>query len=321
MTGSSERKPDYLQAGIEKLPASARGGVVAIGNFDGVHLGHRGVLDAALAIAKDKEIPALALTFEPHPRTYFRPDRPVFRLTPGPMKARLLAGLGFDYVIEQTFDETFAATPAGEFIDELLAGGLGARHVVTGQDFHFGRNRQGTPDFLREKAGRHGIEVSQVGPVRDSTGEIISSTRIRDALTDGAIERANALLGRPWSVAGRVLEGKRLGRKLGFPTANLSLPPQTRLHQGIYAVQVGGTGPKLRNGVASFGTRPTFDDGALLLETFVFDFDGDLYGKEIEIVFHAFLRPEQKFDSAEALVEQMNTDALRARAELAVRTR
>jgi riboflavin kinase / FMN adenylyltransferase len=321
MTQSSKRTPLLQLTDVASLPDLGRGGVVAIGNFDGVHLGHRGVLDSALAIAKKRRIPALALTFEPHPRTYFLPDRPVFRLTPGPMKARLLAGLGFDFVIEQTFDSAFAATKAGDFIDILLAGQLEAAHVVTGQDFHFGRNRKGTPDFLRENATRHGIEVSQVAPVLDPSGEIISSTRIRDALADGAIERANALLGRPWSVAGEVISGQKLGRELGFPTANLELPPQTRLRQGIYAVQIGGIGPGLPGGVASFGRRPTFDNGAVLLETFVFDFDGDLYGKEIEIIFHAFLRREEKFENAGALVGQMHRDAQRARAELAARTR
>lgn len=300
-----------------QMDASLRGGAVAIGNFDGVHRGHRAVLDAALGRAHGAGCPALALTFEPHPRTFFKPSEPVFRLTPPARKVELLRQLGFDAVVSQPFGADFARLTAEEFVEDYLARRLGARIVVSGEDFHFGKGRLGTPQFLREHGARLGIEVISVEPVRDETGEIISSTRIRQALAQGDVAQANALLGRTYSVRGTVISGQKLGRTLGFPTANLALPGETELRHGIYAVRVRLGDGVWRDGVASYGRRPTFDNGEALLESFLFDFSGDLYGQTIEVALCEWLRPELKFDSAEALVVQMRQDEAQARAFLA----
>ncbi len=300
----------------DKLPEHLRRGVVAIGNFDGVHLGHRGVLDEALRQAASLGAPALALTFEPHPRTFFRPQTPLFRLTPPAEKARLLRQLGFAGMVEKRFDEQFSMMPASSFVYRLLGQELRARHAVAGFDFHFGKDRFGTPQFLKDRAGEMKIGVSLVDPVRDASGEVISSTRIRNALADGDIAAANGLLGRPFRVSGPVIEGKQLGRTLGYPTANMELPQEATLRHGIYAVRVFRADGSAHDGVASYGRRPTFDNGAALLESFLFDFAGDLYGEELAVEFHAFLRGEEKFDSVEALVSQMNEDSRRARAAL-----
>lgn len=298
------------------LPGRLKGGVVAIGNFDGVHLGHRAVLDRALVIAQNEQVPAIVLTFEPHPRTVFRPDNPVFRLTPVPLKANILRDLGFDAIVEQTFDREFSQMQAADFVEKLLGEGLGACHVVTGHDFHFGKGRQGTPRFLADQASASGISVTLVEPQRDQDGEIISSTRIRDALACGNIMLANRLSGRPWFVRGAVIAGKQLGRTLGYPTANMMLPAEAGLRLGIYAVRVRLANGAVHDGVASFGRRPTFDNGETLLETFLFDFSDDLYGMEIEVEFHGFLRGEEKFESAEDLIAQMDRDCVGARAVL-----
>jgi len=256
------------------------------------------------------------LTFEPHPRTFFRPQSPVFRLTPPAQKARLMRQLGFDAMIEKRFDEQFSAMPASSFVYRLLGQELRARHVVAGEDFHFGKDRFGTPHFLKDRAAEMKIGVTLVEPVRDASGAVISSTRIRNALAAGEIEVANSLLGYSWRISGTVIEGKQLGRTLGYPTANIALPPETTLAHGIYAVRVfraDGTG---HDGVASYGRRPTFDNGEALLESFLFDFAGDLYGEELSVEFHAYLRGEEKFDSVGALVVQMDEDSRRARAVL-----
>lgn len=295
------------------LPASLARGVVAIGNFDGVHRGHRAVLDAALAQADLLVSPAIVLTFEPHPRTFFAPQTPVFRLTPPEEKARLLREMGFAAMIERRFDEAFSQMPASSFVYRLLGQELRVRHAVAGMDFHFGKARFGTPQFLRERAGEMNIGVTLVEPVFDEAGVMISSTRIRQALGEGAIAAANALLGRPWLVRGEVIAGKQLGRTLGYPTANMALPAETGLRHGIYAVTVVRADGGIHNGVASYGRRPTFDNGQALLESHLFDFSSDLYGEMIGVEFHAFLRGEEKFDTAHALVGQMDRDSASAR--------
>ncbi len=295
------------------LPDNLRGGVVAIGNFDGVHLGHRAVLDRALAIGNEEKIPTIVLTFEPHPRTVFRPETPVFRLTPVPLKANIMRDLGFDAVVEHEFDREFSQMPAADFVTQLLGDGLGASHIVTGHDFHFGKGREGTPQFLTEKAPANGMAVNLVEPFLDGDGEIISSTRIRDALAAGNLALANRLSGRPWYVRGSVVAGKQLGRTLGYPTANILLPATARLRQGIYAVRARLANGEVHDGVASFGRRPTFDNGEVILETYIFDFSEDIYGMEIEIEFHGFLRDEEKFESKDALIAQMDRDCKHAR--------
>jgi riboflavin kinase / FMN adenylyltransferase len=300
------------------LPQRLEGGVVAIGNFDGVHRGHRAVLDRALDIAKTLGKPALVLTFEPHPRTVFAPDSPVFRLTPAPVKARLLAALGFDAVAEQRFSREFANHTADAFIETVLLSGLKAAHVVTGFDFHFGKGRQGGPAFLMDAGKRLGFDVTLVDAFRDEGASVVSSSRIRDCLAEGDASQAAGLLGYRYTVSAPVISGKQLGRTLGFPTANMELAAENRLAHGIYAVRFRLADGTLKDGVASFGRRPTVDsDGAPLLETYVFDFNGDLYGQTCDVSFFGFLRGEMKFDGLEPLMVQMRQDEAEARALLA----
>lgn len=302
----------------EPLPDNLKGGVVAIGNFDGVHRGHRAVLDRALELARARNIPVLALTFEPHPRTVFRPETPVFRLTPAPVKARLLAAEGFQSVIEYPFDRDFAQRSAEDFVKSVLVDWLGASAVVTGFDFHFGKGREGGPAFLMEAGRRHGFDVTLVDAFRDEGADVVSSSRIRELLLQGDVVGAAGLLGYRYTVEAEVIGGQKLGRTLGYPTANMALPPETGLKPGIYAVRFRRMDGRLYDGVASFGYRPTVtDNGAALLETFVFDFSGDLYGELCSVSFFGHLRDELKFDGLEPLVAQIKRDEEEARALLA----
>jgi len=299
------------------LPAHLRGGVVAIGNFDGVHRGHQSVLERALTEARRSGVPALVLTFEPHPRKVFRPEVPLFVLTPPPMKARLLAALGFAALVEQPFTRNFASLSAEAFVTDVLEKTLGISHAVTGFDFHFGKDRQGGPAFLMAAGERHGFGVTLVDAFRDEGAEVVSSSRIRELLAEGKVEEAAGLLGYRFTVEAEVIGGQQLGRTLGFPTANMRLSPEAGLKEGIYAVRFRRADGVLRDGVASFGRRPTVDDnGAPLLETYVFDFSGDLYGETCQVSFFSFLRPELKFDGLDALVAQIKKDEAEARALL-----
>ncbi len=305
-------------ADLKDLPAARRGGVVAIGNFDGVHRGHQSVLEPALEIARRERVPALVLTFEPHPRQVFRPDVPLFRLTPAPMKAELLGALGFDVVVEQHFDRAFSGLSPQEFVSSVLVAGLGITHVVTGFDFHFGKNRGGTPELLAAAGKENGFGVTVVDAYADEGGAVISSSRIRGLLGKGEVAEAAGLLGYRHTVEAEVSGGQKLGRTLGFPTANMALPPETDLRHGIYAVRFRRADGTLHNGVASFGRRPTVtEEGAPLLETFLFDFDGDLYGETCSVSLFSFLRGEEKFDGLDPLVAQMKRDEAEARALLA----
>ena len=300
------------------VPEPLRGGVVAIGNFDGVHRGHQAVLDRALQEAAWRGVPAVVLTFQPHPRTVFRPDVPLFILTPPPMKARLIQALGFAAVVEYPFDRDFAGQSAEDFITKVLDADLGISHAVTGFDFHFGKNRQGGPAYLMEAGERHGFGVTLVDAFRDEGSEVVSSSRIRALLEEGLVAEAAGLLGYRYTVEASVIQGKQLGRTLGYPTANMALPETTALKHGIYAVRLRRADGSLHDGVASFGRRPTVDDsGEPLLETFVFDFSDDLYGETCEVSFFGFLRGEEKFDGLDALVAQMKHDEAEARALLA----
>ncbi|ESY09337.1 bifunctional riboflavin kinase/FAD synthetase [Mesorhizobium sp. C386A] len=300
------------------LPPHLRGGVVAIGNFDGVHRGHQAVLDRALAEAGRRGVPALVLTFDPHPRKVFRPDMPLFVLTPPPMKARLLSHLGFAALVEQPFTRAFAGLSAEAFVTDVLETNLGITHAVTGFDFHFGKDRQGGPAFLMAAGERHGFGVTLVDAFRDEGAEVVSSSRIRALLCEGEVAEAAGLLGYRFTVESEVIGGQQLGRTLGFPTANMRLSPEATLKEGIYAVRFRRADGTLYDGVASFGRRPTVDDnGAPLLETFVFDFAGDLYGEICDVSFFGFMRPEVKFDGLDALVAQMKRDEAEARALLA----
>ena len=294
-------------------PPPVSGAVAAIGNFDGVHLGHRHLLEVTKGEADRLGLPAAVLTFEPHPRDYFRPDAPAFRLTSERVKAKVLAALGIDLVLVKRFDGDLAGTSARDFVFRILRDELALKAIVIGGDFHFGRGREGTPAILTALGEEAGIAV-HVQDMIEGQGAPVSSTRIRDALAAGAVRTANAFLGYRWFVEGEVRHGEKLGRTLGFPTANIALPPGTLLRHGIYAVRVAIAPGIVHDGVASFGRRPTFDDGAPLFETFLFDFQGDLYGRRIEIELLDWIRPEEKFASAEALVAAMQDDATKARA-------
>ena len=312
--------PAATTFGLDRpLPDRLRGAHVAIGNFDGVHRGHQAVLSATLDRAHAAGRPALALTFEPHPRSFFRPDLPVFRLTPPEAKARLVRALGLDGLVVATFDAEFARLPAETFVTDVLVDRLGLSGATIGWDFQFGRGREGTPAFLDDAGRRHGFTVDVVDPFSCEGGEPVSSSRIRAALESGDLAEAAGLLGYRWFVEGTVVGGDRRGRDLGFPTANIRLPDDCRLAHGVYAVTFAVDGV-LREGVANWGRRPQFDDGAPVLETFVFDFTGDLYGKRAEIAFVSRLRPEARFPSVADLVAQMHRDVAEARAVLAARS-
>lgn len=302
---------------LADFPASLRGGVVAIGNFDGVHRGHQAVLSEALRRRPSDAMPATALTFEPHPRTVFQPDHPVFRLTPAPLKARLIGAMGFAAIVELPFTREFAQNTAAEFVQNTLVDSLGIRHIVTGFNFHFGKARQGSPEYLRDVGGQFGFGVSVVEPFGDENTTLISSSRIRECLGLGDVVEASGLLGYHYSVEAQIIRGKQLGRELGFPTANMELPPQTGLKPGIYAVRFRRADGSMHDGVASFGRRPTVEeDGPVLLETFIFDFDEDLYGEICSVSFFAHLRDEVKFDGLDPLIKQMEIDSEEARSAL-----
>jgi riboflavin kinase / FMN adenylyltransferase len=292
-----------------------RGAVVAMGNFDGVHLGHRAVIEAALRMGRAHGKPALAVTFEPHPRSFFSPNSPQFRLTDEAAKLRLLAGTGLAGAVVMSFDKRRAGTTAQDFIHQDLIGRLGISGIAVGYDFHFGKGRVGSPSLLVSEAPRLGIEVDVQAHV-DIEERPVSSSTIRMALAEGQISDATAMLGGPWFVTGEVIHGEKRGRDLGYPTANIRLDKNCGLKHGIYAVRV-GRGDLLFDGVASFGRRPTFDNGAPLLEVFLFDFTGDLYGAALDVAFIGFIRDELKFDSVAALVAQMDDDTAKARAALA----
>ena len=305
----------------DTTPAAAipKGTVVAMGNFDGVHLGHRAVITAALQMGRAHGRPALAVTFEPHPRSFFSPNTPQFRLTDEAGKLRLLAGTGLAGAVVMTFDKTRAGTTAQDFIHHDLIERLGISGIAVGYDFHFGKGRVGSPSLLVNEAPRLGIEVD-VQPHIDIEERPVSSSAIRMALAEGQIAEAAAMLGGPWFVTGEVIHGEKRGRELGYPTANMRLDRDCGLRHGIYAVRVGrgeGKGETRLDGVASFGRRPTFDNGAALLEIFLFDFKGDLYGERLDVAFIGFIREELKFDTIDALIRQMDDDSGRARSQLA----
>ncbi len=292
-----------------------RGAVVAIGNFDGVHRGHRALIGVALDRARRLGKPAAALTFEPHPRAFFHPGEPLFRLTDEAAKLRLLASTGLDGAIVLTFDAALARLTAEEFVRRILVERFAVSGAALGFNFHFGMSRAGSPDFLANEGRKCGFAVDVV-PLLQDQGRSISSGPIREALAAGRVGEAADFLGFPWFVTAPVIHGDRRGRELGFPTANLRLAAGCRLRHGIYAVRVAVEGRRY-DGVASFGRRPMFDDGAVLLEAFLFDFDGDLYGKKLDVAFIAWLRDEANFASVGDLIRQMHEDTRRARDALA----
>ena len=297
------------------LDPALRGAIVAIGNFDGVHRGHRAVIAAARQRAQTLGRPAAALTFEPHPRSFFRPHEPLFRLTDEHAKLRLFAATGLSGAIVLRFDAALAEPAPEDFVNDILLHRLGISGAAVGFDFRFGRNRAGTPDLLAAEGARRKFAVDVV-PAVEVAGRRISSGLIREALAAGHIAEANDQLGYPWFVSGEVVHGDKRGRELGYPTANMRLDPACGLRHGIYAVRV-GIGGRHHDGVASFGRRPMFDVGTVLLEVHLFDFSGDLYGQAIDVAFMGWIRHELAFASVEDLVRGMDEDQRRARAMLA----
>jgi riboflavin kinase / FMN adenylyltransferase len=297
--------------GTDDVPAAARGGALAIGNFDGVHRGHQALIAAAVAEARRQGRPAGVILFEPHPREVFQPDKPHFRLTPLPRKLALLEGLGLDVAVVVRFDAALAGLTADDFIARILVQDLGVAHVVVGYDFRFGKGRSGDPETLRKAGAAHGFGVTVVGQVAEA-GEVFSSGAIRAELAQGDVKGAAQMLGWWWRVSGPVTGGAKRGTGLGFPTANIALAPGTALAHGIYAVRV-HVGDARYQAAAYLGTRPTFDDGAPVLEVFLFDFDGDLYGRDIAVEFIDFIRGDRRFEGIEDLRVQMEKDCERAR--------
>jgi riboflavin kinase/FMN adenylyltransferase len=299
----------------QSVPVVWKGGVIALGNFDGVHRGHQALLEHAAGQADALDAPLLVLTFEPHPRRFFVPDTAPFRLTLPPAKVRLLEENGVQAVLAQGFDPTFAALSPDAFVDEVLLGGLGARHVVCGYDFTFGARRGGNVEKLRKRGRERGFGVTVLDPVMRE-GEIYSSTRIREALRAGWASEAAELLGRAWEIEGVVEEGDRRGRAIGFPTANVALGEHLRPHFGVYAVRALVEGA-WRDGVANLGKRPTVGKLQENFEVHLFDFTGDLYGKTLRVALIDFIRPEMKFAGLDQLKAQIAADAQAARTILA----
>ena len=296
-------------------PHGLTGAIYAIGNFDGLHLGHQAVIERAVAIAKERAAPSALLTFEPPPANFFAGRPVVFRLTPPREKAAICERLGLTGLVLIRFDASLAGMSAEDFIAKILVAQLRAAAVVVGWDFHFGKGRAGSPTTLAEAGKRYGFGVEIVTKVEDEAGAV-SSSAIRKALERGDLAAAAKGLGRNYSVSGQVISGQRLGRILGVPTANIALEPTNRLAHGVYAV-VARVDGRAFPAVASFGTRPTVDDGPPLLEVHLLDFDGDLYGQEMEIEFIERIRDERKFNSLPLLVAEMTRDKERARAILA----
>jgi riboflavin kinase/FMN adenylyltransferase len=316
MTEQPEPKWRFAVVGDAEPPdPTLNGAVVAIGNFDGVHRGHRAVIATARARAQVLGRPAAALTFEPHPRSFFRPDEPLFRLTDARAKLRLLAATGLRGAIVLRFDAALAQLSAENFSAKVLRQRFAVAGVAIGYDFHFGLNRAGSPDYLAAEGARLGFAVDVVPPFEDA-GRPVRSGPIRAALGAGQVVEANELLGYPWFVSAQVVHGDKRGRTLGYPTANLRLPPSCGLRHGIYAVRADVRGRRY-DGVASFGRRPMFDAGTVLLEVFLFDFSEDVYGETIDVAFIDWIRPELEFDSVPELVRRMDEDARLARAALA----
>jgi riboflavin kinase/FMN adenylyltransferase len=296
----------------DSVPESLRGAILALGNFDGFHLGHQAVVSRAVARGHHEQRPVIVATFDPHPVRFFKPDLPPFRLTTLDQRQELFAHAGADAMLVFHFDAALAATSAEDFVADILGRRIGAAALVTGEDFTFGRGRAGNASILRELGAARGIAAETVAPVI-LDGAPVSSSRIRDALAAGDPATATHLLTRPFAVRGPVEHGDARGRALGYPTANLQLGPYQRPAYGIYAVRVRLDDGSEHSGVASLGIRPTFDPPQELLEAFLFDFEGDLYGRTIEVALHAYLRAEAKFETIEALTAQMGDDEMHAR--------
>lgn len=325
--------------GAAHVPRELRGAVIAIGNFDGVHRGHQALIEAAVSEAKTRGAKSGAMVFEPHPREHFHPHEPHFHLTPLNEKLRLLRAKGLDLTVVLPFDATLAGLSAEHFIERVLVAGLGVSHVVVGYDFFFGKGRGGSPETMRAAGAEMNFGVTVIAPVAED-GEVFSSSAVRLKLAQGDVQAAAHDLGHWWRVTGTVVGGAKRGTGLGFPTANVPMPKGTALGHGIYAVRAHVRPPVVKEGqgrgadeadaaravpvateihdaAAYLGTRPTFDDGKPVLEVFLLDYDGDLYGRVIDVEFIAFIRSDRRFDGAEALTVQMAKDVEQVRAALA----
>ncbi|HXF53857.1 MAG TPA: bifunctional riboflavin kinase/FAD synthetase [Hyphomicrobiaceae bacterium] len=297
--------------GYDDVPSEQRSAALAIGNFDGVHRGHQALLAETMAQALRLRAPSGVMVFEPHPRVFFRPEEPHFLLTTLEQKLALIERLGLDFAAVLAFDQALAGMRHDLFVERVLVDAFRVRHVVVGYDFFFGKGRAGTPETLTAAGQRLGFGVTVLRPVAEA-GEVFSSSAVRERLSAGDVRAAAVMLGYWWRVRGVVIGGARIGSELGFPTANIALPPGTALAHGIYAVRVAVEGRALE-GAAYFGTRPSVDGGAPLLEVFLFDFSGDLYGRDIEVAFIGFVRPDQRFRDMEALKAQIAKDCRAAR--------
>ncbi|MEQ8332368.1 bifunctional riboflavin kinase/FAD synthetase [Nisaea sp.] len=302
---------------LADVTSDDRGAIAAVGNFDGVHLGHRAVIGQAQHAAHLAGAPAAVLTFEPHPRMLFQPDAPAFRLTTAAARAEAIAALGTNILFELGFDMEFSHVSAEDFITDILHRGLGLRHVVIGHDFFFGHRRRGTPEMLQQYGIRLGFGVSIIDPVTEEDGAVYSSSRVRQCLKEGDPRGAAALLGRPWEVAAEVIRGDQRGRTIGFPTANLQLEDIMHPAHGVYAVRARDEeSDAWWSGVANFGRRPTVNDRGPLLEVNLFDVSPDLYGRQLRVQFIDFIRPEMKFSGLDELKAQIARDADAARQTL-----
>jgi riboflavin kinase / FMN adenylyltransferase len=302
--------------GGDRLPERLRGGIIALGNFDGFHAGHQAVAGRAIAWAKAESRPAIIATFDPHPVRYFKPDVAPFRLTSLDQRQRLFAEAGADAMLVFAFDETLANTSAANFVGDLLVTRFGAKGVVTGEDFTFGKGRGGNIEVLRDLGALLGLRSEAVGPV-STEDAVISSSRIRQCLIEGKPDEAERLMTRPFAVQGVVQHGDKNGRLLGYPTANFDMGSYLRPMYGVYAVTGHLADGRVLKGAANLGIRPQFDPPKELLEPHFFDFDEDLYGQTIEVALRHFIRPEAKFASMEELTAQIEADCVRARELLA----
>ena len=301
--------------GHSHVPITARSAVIAIGNFDGVHRGHRALINAAVDKARELGKPSGIMMFEPHPREFFQPNEVLFRLTPLNAKLKIIEGLGIKVAFVEAFDQNFSQLSAAEFIERVLVAGLGVSHVIIGYDFYFGHKRQGNPQMLEQAGSDLGFGVTVMAPVAEG-GEVFSSSSVRLHLAQGDVRGAARVLGQNWHVHGKIVGGAHRGTGLGFPTANIPMPKGTAIGHGIYAVRAHVDGVT-HNAAAYLGTRPTFDDGLPVLEVYLIDFKGDLYGHEMDVEFVDFIRPDRKFDSPQELVHQMDEDITRIRTVLA----
>lgn len=302
---------------LNDLTDDLRHGVVAIGNFDGVHLGHKYIIEKTIALAKELSAPAIILTFEPHPKQFFNPDLPAFRLTPFRSKVHEIEKLGIDAVIALTFDESFAATSADTFIQDILLDKLKARHVITGDDFCFGKDRKGTPESLQTAANKFNFGLTQLTKIKNVDGLTLSSSAARKFLETGAPEKAALILGKPFVMEGRVIHGNKLGRTIGYPTANILTHDYLSPTYGVYAVRltIDGEGT-VWEGAANYGIRPTINGKTPILEVYIFDFNRDIYDAHVRVDLLHFIRPELKFESLEALKPQIDDDCQAAKSFL-----